>query len=192
MVLNIISHCLRHARWVASNDFKYILAQRDASHGSSHGSSLCIYLRAGGVPTRHTHKWDGLHTRHLLRLLCLKCIFSLWKWNSTKKKAVKESRGGLRPLLVQVSRAEMLILIYRASVRRTRHLVGATQGATRHERSSRGETSQTNACTHGIGESKGSLFRENDIYSSIYLSHLAVQHSALGLRWRFLFASSFF
>ena len=20
----------------------------------------------GGVPTRHTHKWDGLHTRHLL------------------------------------------------------------------------------------------------------------------------------
>ena len=24
------------------------------------------YLRAGGVPTRHTHKWDGLHTRHLL------------------------------------------------------------------------------------------------------------------------------
>merc|ERR1712194_272895 len=25
-----------------------------------------LYLRAGGVPTRHTHKWDGLHTRHLL------------------------------------------------------------------------------------------------------------------------------
>ena len=25
-----------------------------------------MYLRAGGVPTRHTHKWDGLHTRHLL------------------------------------------------------------------------------------------------------------------------------
>ena len=24
-----------------------------------------IYSRAGGVPTRHTHKWDGLHTRHL-------------------------------------------------------------------------------------------------------------------------------
>ena len=25
-----------------------------------------LYLRAGGVPTRHTHEWDGLHTRHLL------------------------------------------------------------------------------------------------------------------------------
>ena len=25
-----------------------------------------LYLRAGGVPTRHTHTWDGLHTRHLL------------------------------------------------------------------------------------------------------------------------------
>ena len=25
-----------------------------------------IFIRAGGVPTRHTHKWDGLHTRHLL------------------------------------------------------------------------------------------------------------------------------
>ena len=25
-----------------------------------------VYLRAGGVPTRHTHKSDGLHTRHLL------------------------------------------------------------------------------------------------------------------------------
>ena len=25
-----------------------------------------MYLRAGGVPTRHKHKWDGLHTRHLL------------------------------------------------------------------------------------------------------------------------------
>ena len=24
------------------------------------------YLRSGGVPTRHTHRWDGLHTRHLL------------------------------------------------------------------------------------------------------------------------------
>jgi hypothetical protein len=24
------------------------------------------YFIAGGVPTRHTHKWDGLHTRHLL------------------------------------------------------------------------------------------------------------------------------
>ena len=24
------------------------------------------YSRAGGVPTRHTHKWDDLHTRHLL------------------------------------------------------------------------------------------------------------------------------
>ena len=27
---------------------------------------LFIYLRAGGVPTRHTRKWDGLHTRRLL------------------------------------------------------------------------------------------------------------------------------
>ena len=25
-----------------------------------------VYLRAGGVPTRHTRKWDGLHTRRLL------------------------------------------------------------------------------------------------------------------------------
>ena len=24
------------------------------------------YLRSGGVPTRHTHRSDGLHTRHLL------------------------------------------------------------------------------------------------------------------------------
>ena len=29
-------------------------------------AGLYLYLRAGGVPTRHTHKWDGLHTRHLL------------------------------------------------------------------------------------------------------------------------------
>ena len=28
--------------------------------------SRVYYLRAGGVPTRHTHNWDGLHTRHLL------------------------------------------------------------------------------------------------------------------------------
>ena len=25
-----------------------------------------MFLRAGGVPTRHPPKWDGLHTRHLL------------------------------------------------------------------------------------------------------------------------------
>ena len=27
---------------------------------------VCINTRLEGVPTRHTHKWDGLHTRHLL------------------------------------------------------------------------------------------------------------------------------
>jgi len=42
-----------------------------------------------------------------------------------RKKAVKESRWGLNHL-VQVSRAENVIIIYRAAVRRTRHLVGAT------------------------------------------------------------------
>ena len=55
MVLNIISHCLRHARWVASNDFKYILAQRDASHGSSHGSHHFVFIYAPEGCRHGTH-----------------------------------------------------------------------------------------------------------------------------------------
>ena len=37
----------------------------NAPEGCQHGT-LYVLTRLGGVPTRHTHKWDGLHTRHLL------------------------------------------------------------------------------------------------------------------------------
>ena len=30
------------------------------------GGKAGEHANAGGVPTRHTHKWDGLNTRHLL------------------------------------------------------------------------------------------------------------------------------
>ena len=50
--------------------------------------ALYIYLRAGGVPTRHTHKWGTAYTRltrHLLRTLEIESTHTMadciWCWN---------------------------------------------------------------------------------------------------------------
>ena len=42
------------------------LVRTSRLHQIRNQSAILHILRAEGVPTRHTHKWDGLHTRHLL------------------------------------------------------------------------------------------------------------------------------
>ena len=50
----------------------------DGKHGRSEfvdskasDAAIHVYSRAGGVPTRHAHRWNGLHTRHLLERPCI-------------------------------------------------------------------------------------------------------------------------
>ena len=51
-----------------------------------------VYLRAGGVPTRHTHKLDGLHTRHLLESTHTNLLYTFSKKHKLPRIASPASR----------------------------------------------------------------------------------------------------